>query len=45
MGNAAPWSLFPCSLTPLLDLQSGHVKEHVTFYVLKINAEVLEILS
>lgn len=43
-------SLFLCSfflffLSPLLDLQSSHVKEHVAFYVLKTNAEVLEILS
>lgn len=38
-------SLFLCFLSSLPDLQSGHVKEHVAFYILKTNAEVLEILS
>lgn len=38
-------SLFLCFLSPLLYLQSSHVKEHVAFYILKNNAEVLEILS
>lgn len=45
VSNAESCSLLLCSLPPPLDLQSGHGKEHVTFYILKMNAEVLEILS